>query len=378
MESNDGAEASELCGLYMINELTKKGSLFSKNQIGLYRDDGLAIVRTRSGRQLEQLKQRIFDIFRKEGLKITIEAGMEKTDFLDLLLDLSTGNHEPFRKENNNPIYINAKSNHPPKIIKELPRMIQKRLSTLSSNKEIFDRNKGPYEEALKNSGLQNELEFIPKEENKPKKRKRTRNPIYFTPPYSKNARGNLGANFLKLVDKHFPKGSKLHKYFNRSKIKISYSTMPNIKNQIGKHNAKILNNTKPVKKKKKRNNGRENCNCPEDEDCPLGEECLEKDIIYQADVICKDENNKNMDKKVYYGLTERTFKARYTEHKSSFKHEKENSTTLSTYVWSLKKRGLTPKIQWSIKARGHVISAGGRQCDLCLTEKLVIIRVVF
>ena len=116
-------------------------------------------------------------------------------------------------------------------------------------------------------------------------------------------------------------------------------------------------------------------CNCDEDATCPLGDKCLEKNIIYQADVTCKDENNKKMNKKIYYGLTERTFKARYNEHTCSFRNEKENKTTLSSYVWYLKNRGLKPEITWSIKARGHVFSSGGRQCDLCLTEKLVITK---
>ena len=30
--------------------------------------------------------------------------------------------------------------------------------------------------------------------------------------------------------------------------------------------------------------------------------------------------------------------------------------------------------VNWSIKARGHPFSSGGRACDLCLTEKLVIL----
>ena len=31
-------------------------------------------------------------------------------------------------------------------------------------------------------------------------------------------------------------------------------------------------------------------------------------------------------------------------------------------------------EIKWSIKAKGHAFSSGGRACDLCLTEKLVIL----
>ena len=49
------------------------------------------------------------------------------------------------------------------------------------------------------------------------------------------------------------------------------------------------------------------------------------KPIVYKAEVACKDENDKPIPKKVYIGLTARTFKERYTEHKTSFKHEMRN-----------------------------------------------------
>ena len=49
------------------------------------------------------------------GLKVTIEANIKATDFLDLMLDLETNTYNPFRKETKGPMYINAKSNHPPK-----------------------------------------------------------------------------------------------------------------------------------------------------------------------------------------------------------------------------------------------------------------------
>ena len=42
MESYDGAEVCELAGLFMLNELSKK---FDKDNIGLYRDDGLTVFK---------------------------------------------------------------------------------------------------------------------------------------------------------------------------------------------------------------------------------------------------------------------------------------------------------------------------------------------
>ena len=46
----------------------------------------------------------------------------------------------------------------------------------------------------------------------------------------------------------------------------------------------------------------------------------------------------------------------------------------VSSYIWKLKDREIPRVVNWSIKARGHPFSSGGRSCDLCLTEKLVIL----
>ena len=47
MGSYDGAEICELVRLFILNHLGKK---FGKKKIGLYRDDGLAIIKSRSAR----------------------------------------------------------------------------------------------------------------------------------------------------------------------------------------------------------------------------------------------------------------------------------------------------------------------------------------
>ena len=152
---------------------------------------------------------------------------------------------------------------------------------------------------------------------------------------------------------------------------------MSNVQNHINKHNNKIHNKKAPNQDERK-------CNCKEkiDEngnkkkDCPLSEKCLTQDIAYKAVVTCQDENENAMPKKVYHGLTEQTFKARYTTHKSSFKHRNSTSkTALSTYIWKLKDRNLKPKIKWSIKAKAFSFSSGSKKCNLCLTEKLIILH---
>ena len=76
-----------------------------------------------------------------------------KTYFLDVTFNLATKKYFPFRKAINTPLYINAFSNSQPIIIKQLPKVINKRISDLSCNKEEFDKVKPFYESALKDSG---------------------------------------------------------------------------------------------------------------------------------------------------------------------------------------------------------------------------------
>ena len=75
----------------MLNKLTEgKYSLFHKAYLGLYRDDGLAVVkiRGRPGKKLEDLSENVMKLFQKEDLRIEVQHGMTNTDFLDVKLNL--------------------------------------------------------------------------------------------------------------------------------------------------------------------------------------------------------------------------------------------------------------------------------------------------
>jgi hypothetical protein len=54
MGSFDGAEICELVGLFILNHLGKR---FGKENIGLYRDDGLAIIKSKSARLLDKTRK---------------------------------------------------------------------------------------------------------------------------------------------------------------------------------------------------------------------------------------------------------------------------------------------------------------------------------
>ena len=64
MGSYDGAETCELVGLYLLSKLEN----LSLN-IGLYRDDGLAVSDLQP-QEVERMKKKICSLFRKHGLEI--------------------------------------------------------------------------------------------------------------------------------------------------------------------------------------------------------------------------------------------------------------------------------------------------------------------
>ena len=111
---------------------------------------------------------------------------------------------------------------------------IEKRLSSLSSSKEIFEETTPHYEQYLSNCRYKEKLNYRDQtSSNLITKRKRQRNILWFNPPYSKRVKTKIGKFFLQLIKKYFPKEHKFHKIFNKNALKLSYSCMPNIKTKI-------------------------------------------------------------------------------------------------------------------------------------------------
>ena len=109
MGSYDGAETCKLVGTYIFSLITPK----FKGQVGLYRDDGLAVCKA-TPKHTEKTKQEVSEIFKSNGLKITIKANKKTINFLDVTLDLRSGSYKPFMKPNNKILYVHRQSNHPP------------------------------------------------------------------------------------------------------------------------------------------------------------------------------------------------------------------------------------------------------------------------
>ena len=363
MGSYDGAEVCELVGTCILNILAEK---YGKNNVGLYRDDGLAVFENINGNQAEKIRKEIIKIFRNFGLKITLETNQRIVNFLDITLNVTNGKYYPYRKPNDQPLYINTQSNHPPTIIKHLPTAISKRISSISYDQDEFKKAAPLYEEALKKCGYNENLIYSENSGARTKSRKnRKRNIIWFNPPFRKSVRTNIGHTFLRPLNKHLQKHSKLHKIFNKNNVKVSYSCMENMACIIKSHNKNITTETAE--------NATKGCNCRDKENCPLKGNCQETSIIYNAKVTPKNDTNKS---NTYIGLTELAFKKRFSSHMNSIRHRKyENSTELSKHIWSLKDRNQEYDITWSITNHATPYSNETKRCNLCLTEKLCIMK---
>ena len=281
---------------------------------------------------------------------------------LNVEFNLNPNTSQPYRKPENELLYVNSKSNHPPSVLKQIPKGIAKRLSEISSSEEIFKNAVPEYQEALKKCGYDEELVYEKPDSIQSQRKKRTRQIIWFNPPYSANVKTNVGKIFLDLVRTHFHKYHKYHKIFNKNTVKISYSCMKNVATIIRGHNVSILKKEEPPAKK---------CNCPSGVVCPLNGECLEKNVIYEGRV----KEVATAVERPYVGLTGNEWKKRRGVHNQCFNHRKHaKRCELSKHIWALKDSCKEYILSWKIlhKVRGRFVAG---TCKLCTAEKMHILR---
>ena len=87
-------------------------------------------------------------------------------NFLDAALG-TDGSYKPYKKPNGMTKYVNKASNHPPSILKNIPKSIQKRLNTISSSEDEFGCAKDEYQKALEEAGYTDTLTYDPQTEEK-------------------------------------------------------------------------------------------------------------------------------------------------------------------------------------------------------------------
>ena len=103
-----------MVGAFLLNNLSH---VIDKTNVGLYRDDGLVVFKSHSGPESKRKRKEIIKTFNTYNLSITIETNIRVVNFLDTTFDLINNIYKPYRKPNDNPVYINKNSNHPPTVL---------------------------------------------------------------------------------------------------------------------------------------------------------------------------------------------------------------------------------------------------------------------
>ena len=79
MGSFQGAEICGLIGLYILSEISP---ITGPSNIGLYRDDGLAIIKQTSGTTLEKIKKSLIKKCLQKALKLQLILATLAQNFL--------------------------------------------------------------------------------------------------------------------------------------------------------------------------------------------------------------------------------------------------------------------------------------------------------
>ena len=84
-------------------------------------------------------------------------------------------------KPNNKLLCVHRQSNHPPALLRNVAKNINKRLTSISSSESIFDEAVAPYQKALDESGYNHKLTYNPEANQTTRSRKnRKRNIVWY------------------------------------------------------------------------------------------------------------------------------------------------------------------------------------------------------
>ena len=62
------------------------------------------------------------------GFESEIETNLKEVNLLDVTFNLNSGLYKPYKKPNDQLLYVATSSDHPPPVIKQLPNSINRKL----------------------------------------------------------------------------------------------------------------------------------------------------------------------------------------------------------------------------------------------------------
>ena len=103
MDSFDGTEICELVGIHILSALSNK---LDEQSTGLYRDDGLVLLRNTSKQKTDRVRKDIIEIFENAGFKSKIKTNLHIADLLDVTFNLLDVTYKPYKKPNDQLRYV--------------------------------------------------------------------------------------------------------------------------------------------------------------------------------------------------------------------------------------------------------------------------------
>ena len=100
------------------------------------------ILRNANGQKTDRTRKYIIKLMKNLGFQIEIETNLKEVNFLDVTFNLNSGLYKPYKKPNDQLLYVTTLSDHPPQVIKQLLNSINQKLIKNSSNKAVFYASK--------------------------------------------------------------------------------------------------------------------------------------------------------------------------------------------------------------------------------------------
>ena len=92
MGNYDSTEICKLVSVYILSDLE---TIINKNEMGLYRDDGLLILRGATGQDTDKTRKNSIEIFKNIEFQTDIVNYLKEVNFLDVTFNLIIGTFFP-------------------------------------------------------------------------------------------------------------------------------------------------------------------------------------------------------------------------------------------------------------------------------------------
>ena len=103
----NGAEAFKTVGTCILSKISNE---INKRQVGRYRGDGLDLLRNMPRSKMDRKRKDLIEIFQECDLSLVCKINLTNVDFLDIRFGMKQEIYTPYRKLNNDPIYIHKQN----------------------------------------------------------------------------------------------------------------------------------------------------------------------------------------------------------------------------------------------------------------------------